>query len=196
MISWREKTDFEVYEKKKKNNLGTCGEKTSNPRSYEGGSNIIFVFQNHPWRSTHERNFPMRLSQAVASSLNVQSDFLSHGLHIFGCGGPTVKDLSSWILVLKDVLESILHGYWGTTLMDWWVYQPCQRALTQFNLHFPSSWAAFIFLPYWILETIGVGRPSSYISNKKQLSRLLYFIPSLLLPSLSHSARCINANWW
>ena len=157
MISWRENTDFEVYEKKQ--NLGTWGEKTSDPRSYEGGSNIIFVLQNHPWRSTHEGNFPVRLSQAVASSLNIQSDFLSHGLHIFGCGGPTVKDLSSWILVLKDVLESILHGYWGTTLMDWWVYQPCQRALTQFNLHFPSSWAAFIFLPYWVLETIRVGRP-------------------------------------
>ena len=157
MISWIENTDFVIDEKKQ--NLGTCGEKTSDPRSDEGGSNIIFVFQNHPWRSTHERNFPMRFSQTVASSLNAQSDFLSHGLHICGYGGPTVQDLSPWTLVSKDVLESILHGYWGTTLMDCWVCQPCQRALTQFNLHLPST--------YWVLETIGVGQPSSYISNKK-----------------------------
>ena len=152
MVSWIENTDFEVD--KKKQNLATCGEKTSDLRSYVEGINIIFVFQNHPWRSTHEGNIPMRFSQTVASSLNAQSDFLSHGLHIL-----VVEELSLWILVTKDVLESIFHGYWGTTLMDCWVYQPCQRAPTQLNLHLPST--------YWVLETVEVGWPSSYISNKK-----------------------------
>ena len=73
---------------------------------------ILFLF----FRITSEgqlmkENFPMRLSQAVASSLNVQSDFLSHGFHISECGGPTVKNFSLWILASKGVLESISCGY-------------------------------------------------------------------------------------
>ena len=39
MISWIENSDFEVDEKKQ--NFGTCREKTSDPRSYEGA--ILFL---------------------------------------------------------------------------------------------------------------------------------------------------------
>lgn len=66
MVSWIENTDFEVD--KKKQNLATCGEKTSDLRSYVEGINIIFVFQNHPegqlMKETSRWGFP-KLLQAV-----------------------------------------------------------------------------------------------------------------------------------
>lgn len=157
MISWLENTDFEVDKKK----IKPCHLWRENLRPQElcGRDQYYFCLSESPlkvssWRKLPDEVFPNCCKQ-FKCTVRLSKPWVAH----LGCGGPTVKELSLWILVSKDVLESIFHGYWGTTLMDCWVYQPCQRALTQLNLHLPST--------YWVLETVEVGRPSSYISNKK-----------------------------